>query len=247
MTLSLRTLAKKALGITSWNSDEHQSRLITDPKTIFDVGANVGQSAKTYRRLYPHADIWSFEPFPATYKTLCRSLNDERFHPTALALSDRISKTELNVGAASITHSLLRRETDTGETIEVQTDTIDHFCWTHGISTIDILKVDVEGAEERVFKGARERFSRGAVKSVFVEVYFRPVYERMPLFWDLDTQLKRFGFGLCGLYSLSSSRDGFLNFGNALYMRHPESGRGEKTGHSHSSDFSFERLARTGT
>ena len=147
MTLSLRKLAKKALGITSWNSDEHQSRLITDPKTIFDVGANVGQSAKTYRRLYPNADIWSFEPFPATYKTLCRSLSDERFHPTQLALSDRISKTELNIGAQSITNSLLRRETDTGETIEVQTDTIDHFCWANGISNIDILKVDVEGAE----------------------------------------------------------------------------------------------------
>src|SRR3984957_1961254 len=147
MTLSFRTLAKKALGITSWNSDDHQSRLITDAKTIFDVGANVGQSAKTYRRLYPHADIWSFEPFPSTYQTLCRSLSDEKFHPTPLALSDRISKTDLNIGAQSITHSLLRRETDTGKTIEVQTDTIDHFCWANGISTIDILKVDAEGAE----------------------------------------------------------------------------------------------------
>ena len=51
MTLSLRKLAKKALGITSWNSDEHQSRLITDPKTIFDVGANVGQSAKDVAKI----------------------------------------------------------------------------------------------------------------------------------------------------------------------------------------------------
>jgi FkbM family methyltransferase len=245
--MTFRRLAKKALGIDSWNSDDHQKRAITDAKTIFDVGANVGQSAQTYRRLYPQAEIWSFEPFPSTYKDLCRSVSDPKFHPVELALSDRIATTELNIGAESITNSFLRRQSDSGETVEVQTDTIDHFCWERGISTIDILKVDVEGAEERVFKGAREMFSRGAIKSVFVEVYFRPVYERMPLFWDLDTQLKRFGLGLCGLYSLSSSRDGFLNFGNALYLRHPESGRGEKTGHSRSSDFSFERLARTGT
>jgi FkbM family methyltransferase len=245
--MTFRRLAKKALGIDSWNSDDHQKRAIADAKTIFDVGANVGQSAQTYRRLYPQAEIWSFEPFPSTYKDLCRSVSDPKFHPVELALSDRIATTQLNIGAESITNSFLRRQSDSGETVEVQTDTIDHFCWERGISTIDILKVDVEGAEERVFKGAREMFSRGAVKSVFVEVYFRPVYERMPLFWDLDTQLKRSGFGLCGLYSLSSSRDGFLNFGNALYMRHPESGRGEKTGQSRSSDFSFERLARTGT
>jgi FkbM family methyltransferase len=244
--MTFRRLAKKALGIDSWNSDDHQKRLIKDAKTILDVGANVGQSAQTYRRLYPLADIWSFEPFPTTYTSLCRSLSDPRFHAIELALSDRISKTELNIGAESITNSFLRRQTDSGETIEVQTDTIDHFCRVHGIPNIDILKVDVEGAEERVFKGAREMFSRGAIRSVFVEVYFRPVYERMPLFWDLDAQLNRFGFGLCGLYSLSTSGDGFLNFGNALYLRHPEAARGERNGHG-SSELSFEELAKTGT
>jgi FkbM family methyltransferase len=247
MTTSLRTLAKKALGIDSWNSNDHQKRAIADAKIIFDVGANIGQSAQSYRRLYPQAEIWSFEPFPSTYKNLCGAISDAKFHPMELALSDRIAKTELNVGAESITNSFLRRQSDSGETIEVQTDTIDHFCWERGISNIDILKVDVEGAEERVFKGAREMFSRGAIKSVFVEVYFRPVYDRMPLFGDLDMQLKRFGFGLCGLYSLSSSGDGFLNFGNALYLRHPESGCSENASHSDSSDFSFEALAKTGT
>jgi FkbM family methyltransferase len=245
--MTFRRLAKKALGIDSWNSDDHQKRAITDAKTIFDVGANIGQSAQTYRRLYPQAEIWSFEPFPTTYTDLCRSISDSKFHPVELALSDRIVTTKLNVGAESITNSFLRRETDSGETIEVQTDTIDHFCWERGISNIDILKVDVEGAEERVFKGAREMFAKGAIRAVFVEVYFRPVYERMPLFWDLDIQLKRFGFGLCGLYSLSSSGDGFLNFGNALYLRNPESGYGEMASHNYSPDFSFEALVKTGT
>jgi len=247
MTLSFRTLAKKTLGINSWNSDEHQSRLVADAQTIFDVGANIGQSAKTYRRLFPRAEIWSFEPFPAAYKTLCRSLSDEKFHPTALALSDRIAKTELNLGGESITNSFLRRPSHTGKTIEVQTDTIDNFCRTRSIPHIDILKVDVEGAEERVFRGAREMFSRGAVRAVFVEVYFRPVYERMPLFWDLDAHLNKFGFGLCGLYSLYASQDDFLSFGNALYLQRAESGRVERNGQDVSSELTFDVLAKTGT
>ena len=223
MTISIRSLAKKALKIDSWNSDDDQARLVADAQVVFDVGANVGQSAKTYRRLYPHADIWSFEPFPVTYEHLCHSLADDRFHPVALALSDRISKAELNIGAVSITNSLLRRETDTGEAIEVQTDTLDHFCSEHGISNIDILKVDVEGAEDRVFGGAKDMLSRRAIRSVFVEVYFRPVYDGMPMFWDLNAQLSNFGFGLRGLYSLSSSHDGLLSFGNALYLRRSDS------------------------
>jgi FkbM family methyltransferase len=219
MTISIRSLAKKALKIDSWNSDDDQARLVAGAQVVFDVGANVGQSAKTYRRLYPHADIWSFEPFPTTYEHLCRSLADEKFHPVALALSDQITKAELNIGAVSITNSLLRRETDTGEAIEIQTDTLDHFCNEHAISNIDILKVDVEGAEDRVFRGAKDMLSRRAIRSVFVEVYFRPVYDGMPMFWDLNAQLSNFGFGLRGLYSLSSSRDGLLSFGNALYLR----------------------------
>jgi FkbM family methyltransferase len=247
MTISFRNLAKKALGIDSWNSDDHQRNLITDARVVFDVGANVGQSAKTYRRLYPLAEIWSFEPFPDTYKTLCRSLKDPKFHPMALAISDRITKAELNIGAKSITNSLLRRQSDTGKTIEVDTDTIDHFCWQRGISNIDILKVDVEGAEERVFRGAREMFSRGAIRSVFVEVYFRPVYDRMPLFWDLDSHLKKFGFGLCGLYSLSSSHDGFLSFGNALYLRQDASGKSNESEQARFSDLASAPLAKTGT
>ena len=219
MTISIRSLAKKALKIDSWNSDDDQARLVAGAQVVFDVGANVGESAKTYRRLYPHADIWSFEPFPNTYEHLCRSLVDEKFHPVALALSDQISKAELNIGAVSITNSLLRRETDTGEAIEIQTDTLDHFCSERGISNIDILKVDVEGAEDRVFRGAKDMLSRRAIRSVFVEVYFRPVYDGMPMFWDLNAQLSNFGFGLRGLYSLSSSHDDLLSFGNALYLR----------------------------
>jgi FkbM family methyltransferase len=245
--MSFRNFAKRALGIDSWNSDDHQRKLITDAKIIFDVGANVGQSAKTYRRLYPSAEIWSFEPFPSTYESLRRSLSDQKFHPMALALSDRTSKTKLNIGAASITNSLLRRQTDTGETVDVETDTIDHLCREHGISNIDILKVDVEGAEDRVFKGASEMFSRGAIRAVFVEVYFRPVYERMPLFWDLDAHLHQFGFGLCGLYSLNSSRDGFLSFGNALYLRQDEYDRGNRTSFDRASGLPYGALAGTGT
>lgn len=215
----LRTSIKKVLGYQSWNSDDDQLRFVSDASTIFDVGANVGQTAKTYSRLFPSAHIWSFEPFPESYKKLCHSLSDQKFHPTLTALSDQVGTTTLNIGGATITNSLLRRATDTGNSIEIQTDTVDHFCSENGISKIDILKVDVEGAENRVFRGAQEMFSRGAIRSVFVEVYFDPVYEGMPLMWDLHAQLSDFGLSLRGLYSLYAGRSGLLSFGNALYLQ----------------------------
>ncbi len=219
MTLSLRTVAKKALGYQSWNSDDDQQSAVPDAKTIFDVGANVGQSARTYRKLFPTSQIWSFEPVPSTYESLCDSLSDASFHPIPIALSDQIGMTTLNIGSESITNSLLKRDSHTGRTVEVPTDTIDHFCCEHNIDAIDILKVDVEGAEGRVFKGAQGMLSRGKIRSVFVEVYFDPVYEGMPLMWDLHDQLCKFRFRLHGLYSLFRGGNGCLTFGNALYLR----------------------------
>jgi FkbM family methyltransferase len=217
----VRKLIKRVSGRNSWNSDDDQYELVPDAKLIFDVGANVGQSAKAYRRLFPSAQIWSFEPFPDNYAALSRSLSDGQFHPIPTALSDQVGSATLNVGGASITNSLLHRETETGKTIQIQTDTIDRFCSEHGIAAIDILKVDVEGAEDRVFEGAQGMFARGAIRSVFVEVYFDPVYEGMPLMWDLHGQLKEAGFGLRGLYNLSRGRNGHLRFANALYIRVP--------------------------
>jgi FkbM family methyltransferase len=239
MMISPRKLAKKALGIQSWNSDDDQKLVIPDAKIIFDVGANIGQSAKSYRRLFPEAEIWSFEPFPASFDSLCRSISDQRFHPEPLALSDRIAGASLNIGAVSFTNSLLRRETDTGKTIEIKTDTLDHFCTERGITNIDILKVDVEGAEDRVFRGARGLFSLRAIRSVFVEVYFNAVYEGMPLFWDLQAQLSDLGFSLFGLYSMIPTRNGALSFANALYVLQPGSHPVSRMGHSHTRAASF--------
>jgi FkbM family methyltransferase len=212
-------ICQNKLGFHSWNSDDDQQSAIPDAKIIFDVGANVGQTAKTYRRLYPSSQIWSFEPFPSTYESLRNSLSDPQFHPMPLALSNEVGKATLHIGAESITNSFMERASDTGKTIDVQTDTVDHFCSEHRIDKIDILKVDVEGAEIRVFKGAQEMFSREAIQAVFVEVYFDPIYEGMPLMWDLHSHLLERGFFLHGLYSLFRGRNRRLSFGNALYLR----------------------------
>ncbi len=215
---SIRRLAKKALNYHPWNSDEDQLRLIPDARVIFDVGANVGQTAKTYRRLFPSAQIWSFEPFPATFASLCRSAPGGSFHPTQIALSDQVTTTTLNLGRFSTTHSLLEGG-NTGETIDVATDTVDNFCRSHNIPAIDILKIDVEGAESRVLAGAADMFSQGKVRAVFIEVYFQPAYEGMAMMWDLHAQLNAAGFVLHGLYSLSTTSNERLSFANALYTR----------------------------
>jgi FkbM family methyltransferase len=205
------------LGVRSFNSDEDQLRMVPNAITIFDAGANVGQTAKNYRRLYPQANIWSFEPAPDPFRELEHCLPN-KFTAMRLALSDCKGEAQLNIGDQSYTNSLLVRGNHAGKTIDVATDTVDNICSSYDINEIDILKIDVEGAETRVLNGAAQMLSRSAVKAVFIEVYFTPAYKDMPLFAALDVKLKSSGFYLHGLYSLFRGRNERLSFGNALYL-----------------------------
>jgi Methyltransferase FkbM domain len=94
---------------------------------------------------------------------------------------------------------------------------VDAFCKQKGIDSVDILKVDVEGSEAAVFRGAEGLFQKRAVRNVFTEVYFNPLYVGMPIFADLDAHLKAKGFRLHGIYSLTPSYEGHVLGGNAFY------------------------------
>jgi FkbM family methyltransferase len=212
---------RRILGYRSWNSDVDQLKLIKDPHVIFDIGANVGQTAMRYRAIFPNARVFSFEPVPETYKKLQMSFADDKLVETIqVAVSNECSTVPMYIQTGSEQNSLLRPSGDwikTKETITVPTTTVDTFCAERGIDQVDIVKVDVEGSELAVFRGAEEMFRRNAIRNVFVEVYFNPLYSGMPLFSDLDAALKDKGFKLYGLYSLTPACEGYLLFGNALY------------------------------
>jgi hypothetical protein len=56
------------------------------------------------------------------------------------------------------------------DTIKVRCQTLDTFCIEKGVDHIDILKIDVEGAELAVLEGAREMLKTGRVKHIQVEI-----------------------------------------------------------------------------
>ncbi len=53
-----------------WHSDDDELRLAAGARPIFDVAENIGRSVRTYRRLLPQAEVWSFEPVPEAMNQL---------------------------------------------------------------------------------------------------------------------------------------------------------------------------------
>jgi len=86
------------------------------------------------------------------------------------------------------------------------------------ISYIDILKVDVEGAEIKVFTGAVGKLSSHNIGLIYAEVTFVPHYEGGCLFHELSTFLSKYSYTLLNLYNLKISKSGQLRWGNAIFL-----------------------------
>ena len=209
---------------------EMQKRLMggADELVIFDVGAYVGEVAATYKRMFPQSSIYCFEPFPDSFHKLNRLCRDASIKAHQIAFSDKEGKTTFNINVDLSCNSLLpptesdfrcysAKSIKDGE-IQVETNTLDNFCASARISCIDILKLDVEGAEVKVLEGASRMLSKQAIKLIYSEVMFIPHYDGGCMLHELTAFLNRHGYTLFNLYHLKSARNGQLRWGNAIFL-----------------------------
>jgi FkbM family methyltransferase len=144
--------------------------------TFFDVGANIGQTTHKALRAFPSASVVSFEPHPATFAQLTANVAAEKRVATYnLALGSEAGEAVLHEYESSDLNSLnpnspyVARFNPGAKSIAVQVTTVDEFCAAHSIDRIDVLKVDTEGFDAMVLRGARGMLSRGAIKFVYTE------------------------------------------------------------------------------
>lgn len=146
------------------------------PGSVFvDAGANIGYfSVLGAWRAWPDGQIWSFEPHPRLFPLLSDNLTMNGFagiaHRHRLALSDRAGTATLRVFEGYEATSTIRpvseaflshtaRETGRpSHTIEVETACLDQVM--RAVPAIDVMKLDIEGHEPAMMRGAREIIAR---------------------------------------------------------------------------------------
>jgi len=197
--------------------------------TIFDVGANRGQTAREYHRRFPKATIYSFEPFPDSYRQLtaaCAGL--ERVITRPLAVCDRPGTRQFFCNERSTMNSVLPfdgqahkfinpEKTATGSTIDVEGVTLDDFCTAGKIAHIDILKMDIQGSELLALRGAAALFAAQAIDLVFTEVLFAPMYAEQGYFHEICGWLQERRYQLFGIYQQRFGPHRFLGWANAIF------------------------------
>ncbi len=168
----------------------------TEP-IIFDVGANVGNWSSRIHELFPKAELFLFEP-----QSACQKLIAEKKIPRSTLIQKAVSSKGGQVirmftsgetsGIASI-HQ--RRDSYFSQTnfttFEISTLSLDDFIEENYITHVDFLKIDVEGHELEVLRGAIKSLEKKIIKSLSFEFGSGNINSRTFFrdFWDLLTAL----------------------------------------------------------
>ncbi len=158
---------------------------------VFDVGANIGEYSSEMLRINPSLTVYAFEPDPVPFSQLEKS----GVRANNIALGDKNEKRVLYRDGKSTHNSFYRVHDQTTTPVEVPTTTIDTYCAEHGIPHIDFLKVDVEGFEFSVLRGAEGMLVRNAIDYVQFE-FSGATIESRTFLRDFLELFRKYGYDL---------------------------------------------------
>jgi FkbM family methyltransferase len=218
------------------------AEVLDGPVRLFDVGARGGIDPR-WERFHPILDVLGFEPDAEECERLNRTAPrlpyGSRFLPFALGSEER--DVTFNVCRWPVASSVFEPNPDfladfphaaglmtVVERRTMRTTPLDAICARESIAP-DCHKIDVEGAELDVLRGAEQTLSATLVLDV--EVEFNPLFRNQPLFGDVDGHLRGRGWRLLGLRRVAWRRTaglepegagygGQLVSGDALYYNH---------------------------
>jgi FkbM family methyltransferase len=156
------------------------SKIPSRPVTVFDVGANRGDYTELVLRVTREGQrrVFAFEPDKDVANELrSRFPGADGLAVVTKALSDAPGTARFfrqQRDRISSLHDASQKPQTHGpqvvkDVVEVELDSIDHFCSTNGIDRIDLLKVDTEGHDHLVLKGAARMITEGRIGAIQFE------------------------------------------------------------------------------
>ncbi|HLN55267.1 MAG TPA: FkbM family methyltransferase [Bacteroidales bacterium] len=173
---------------------------------IVDIGGGIGASVILYRKYFPENHIIAFEPITENYNAIKSRIKDlENIEVVNKALGNENSFIPMNIANRITSSSLLPLSADPGseafseknlgksrdENIEVVR--LDDFLLTNP-RDIGIMKIDVQGYEMNVLKGAEKTLER--TKVIVLEANNHEGYSGAPKYYETDEFLRNHNFTL---------------------------------------------------
>lgn len=198
-------------------------------KTIIDIGASKGNFSFEFHGIFPDAQIFAFEPLSDCFALVQKRMAGiPGFRAFNVALGDAAGSVTMHRSSYSGSSSLremgrLHKElfpVTAGERpVAVSVDTLDHALEGYELREEILIKMDVQGFEDKVIAGGPGILRRARV--VLVETSFRELYIGQPLFADVYRLLYELGFEYRGAWApeLKSPVDGTLLQQDSIFIR----------------------------
>jgi FkbM family methyltransferase len=219
---------------------ELAKRLAGSPIRLVDVGAR-GGIERPWNAIAPLVEVVGFEPSEKAFEALLRTAPPNATYLN-IALGDQSGEATFYNTRGPAVASLYKPNASFLEAFEkdegfevlgtgvCRVDTIDHVLTEAGIERVDFVKLDTQGSELSILRGAAETLDR-FVFGVETEVSFNHIYEHQPLFGDVDAFLRRYDYELFTLTAQWRQRyagrglvdrgRGQTVWGDALYLKKP--------------------------
>jgi FkbM family methyltransferase len=162
------------------------------PETILDLGGYCGYTAVFFSARFPSARIAAVEPHPDNFAALIANIKLNHLSVAAFEAAASVvdGPVRLYLGGGT-THGLFPTHHSTGGEITVEGLSVPTILDRLGWEGIDLLKIDIEGAEEMLFGAAQPWLAR--VKTIIGE------YHGSYRFPELSRDLESLGFQVKGL------------------------------------------------
>lgn len=199
--------------------------------TVVDVGANSGQFARFAFRFFPHAEFYCFEPLEEPFRQLTKwaETQNDQVRCIRVALGAQEGEIEMHRHDNHSYSSSLLAATDTCHRLYPQTRV--ESMVRIPVSTLDavfkdklahlprpiLLKLDVQGFEDRVLRGGEDFLSQ--CKAVILEVCIDPLYEGQAKFFDLAALLREKNLFYVGNLNQNYETNGRVVFLDAVFLR----------------------------
>ena len=214
----------RRLEVSEFSPEEISRYLPEGAAVVIEAGAFDGRDTEMFRRLWPTAQVFAFEPIPELTEVLQHKFaGDDRVFVVPQALvgdeSDSVvinsyAEDALPHASSSILqpgeHLDLAPSIKFDRRISVPAISLDRFIRESDIERIDLLWLDLQGAEVVVLAGASHTLARTSV--IHIEVSRRPLYHGAASLHDVRTLLESHGF------TLKRLRAPFV-MGNAIFIK----------------------------
>ncbi|MEM5775624.1 MAG: FkbM family methyltransferase, partial [Anaerolineaceae bacterium] len=174
--------------------------------TILDVGAFIGTYAFAMKHILPEAQVYSFEPLPASFAALIATMKPfPKWQGFNTAIGDSTGslafwENEFSASSSALPMEDLHRQafpqTKESRQVTVPVTTLDEMAPQLTLTGPVLLKIDVQGYELAVLRGAKNLLNQ--IDCVVCEVSYYPLYKGQSLFPEVYRFMQEAGFGYRG-------------------------------------------------